>query len=114
MILTSDEEELLNVDAEQLKQVQNVLTTALNAKAKGDTPHYNLFVQQVRVRDDEDMVAKVVIGLSSCVSQFTQRYDAPPPFRHHSIPLHSTPQHFSSNLSLPTRHLPSGPTYTET
>lgn len=111
MILTSDEEELLNVDAEQLKQVQNVLTTALNAKAKGEATHYNLFVQQIRVRDDEDMVTKVVIGLSSCVSQFTQRYD-----NILIVSLRSIPHHSISNISHPMFPFQPvlGPTCTET
>jgi hypothetical protein len=70
-MISEDEEKLLReTDVEPVKVF---LLAALRAKSKGDSYNYSHIVHQIRARDDQEMVASVFIGLSSCVSQFTQR-----------------------------------------
>ena len=76
-MITAEEEKFL-MESErdgELTQVKNFILAALVAKGKGDTSHYNHIVQQLRVREDREMVGSVFIGLGSCVSIFTQRPD---------------------------------------
>lgn len=70
MITAEDEKLLKAINAEPVKVF---LTAALAAKIKGDGYNYNHIVHQLRVRDDQEMVASVYVGLASCVSQFSQR-----------------------------------------
>ena len=74
-MITAEEEKFLMETDGELTQVKNFILTALVAKGKGDTSHYNHIVQQLRVREDREMVGSVFIGLGSCVSLFTQRPD---------------------------------------
>ena len=70
-MITADDEILLRtINAEPVKVF---LSAALSAKVKGDGYNYNHILHQLRVRDDQEMVASVYVGLASCVSQFTQR-----------------------------------------
>ena len=70
-MITAEEERMLReISAEPVKVF---LQTAILSKAKGDSYNYNHIVHQLRIRDDQDMVATVYVGLSSCVSQFTPR-----------------------------------------
>ena len=70
-MITAEEEQMLRqISAEPVKAF---LQTAILSKTKGDSYNYNHIVHQLRIRDDQDMVATVYVGLSSCVSQFTPR-----------------------------------------
>ena len=76
MITAEEEKFLMETERDgELTQVKNFILAALVAKGKGDTSHYNHIVQQLRVREDREMVGSVFIGLGSCVSLFTQRPD---------------------------------------
>ena len=71
-MISAEEEKLLkDITAEPVKVF---LLNALLSKTKGESYNYNHIIHQLRVRDDQDMVASVYVGLSSCVSQFTTRY----------------------------------------
>ena len=72
-MLTAEEEDILAV-GNDVEPVKAFLVSALQGKARGDVYNYNQIVQQVRVRDDQELLASIFIGLCSCVSQFTQRY----------------------------------------
>lgn len=65
------EEEFLVVP--DIEPVKNFLANALNTKISGDGVQYNIIIQQFKVRDDPDTLWKVLIGLSSYTSLFTQR-----------------------------------------
>ena len=71
MITIEEEQILREINAEPVKVF---LQAALLSKTKGDSYNYNHIIHQLRVRDDQEMVACVYVGLSSCVSQFTPRW----------------------------------------
>mmetsp|Transcript_2582 Transcript_2582/g.2687 ORF Transcript_2582/g.2687 Transcript_2582/m.2687 type:complete len:812 (+) Transcript_2582:179-2614(+) len=73
--MISVEEERLLKENKDVEPVKAFLLAALVSKSKGDGYNYSQVVNQIRMRQDQDMVATVFIGLGSCVSQFTQRPD---------------------------------------
>ena len=56
-----------------IEPVKNFLSNAFNTKLSGDSVQYDLIVKQLKVRDDPDTLWKVLIGLTSFTSVFTQR-----------------------------------------
>ena len=75
MRLTFEEDNLLKATtgSGDMEAIKHFLTAALAAKANGDPYNYNQVVQQMKQREDQDMVACVFVGLISCVSDLTQR-----------------------------------------
>ena len=51
------------------------IVNALTMKLKGNPAHFQSLVQQLRARDDQDMIWRVYHGLSSTVAQFALHVD---------------------------------------
>lgn len=60
-------------DCPDIDPVRQFLQTSIKLKAEGDPYNYNHVVKQLRSKDDPETLCKVYIGLSSCVSQITQK-----------------------------------------
>lgn len=69
-MLSPGEESYLVCEIDGVKQF---LSSALSSRSNADTHLYSQLVRQLHVRDDPDTLWKVYIGLSSCVSHFTQK-----------------------------------------
>lgn len=65
-----------NPAAPNLAAVKTFLMNALSSRMSGDTAQYNLIVKQLKIREDEESVWQVLLGLNSFVSNFTQRCGA--------------------------------------
>ena len=52
-------------------QVVGFISNAMTLKAKGNPTFYNTLLQQLLARDDQDMLWRVYMGLSTIVTQFT-------------------------------------------
>jgi len=61
------------LEASQLDPVKAYLANAFGRKLKGDAMHYDVIVEQLNTRSDEDMLWKILIGLCSCSSQLTSQ-----------------------------------------
>lgn len=58
-----------------IEPIKNFVSKALQSKARGDAANYNHIVQQLRVKDDPDLLWKLLIALSSSISLLTSRPD---------------------------------------
>jgi len=67
------EERVLLASASDLDPVKSFVVQALQGQAKGESFFYDNVVKQLQDRDDQEMVWKVYISLSSCVSMFTAK-----------------------------------------
>lgn len=56
-----------------LTAVKNFLHGAFEARVQGNGSQYAVIVKQLRVREDEESVWQVLLGLSSFVTHFTHR-----------------------------------------
>jgi RNA polymerase I-specific transcription initiation factor RRN3 len=65
-------EEMQYLTATDIEPVRQFCLTALKNKSKGDKVHYTHLNQQLRTRDDPDLVWKVYLSLTSCVASITQ------------------------------------------
>lgn len=56
-----------------LEPIKNFLQTALQAKIQGNHVQYNVILHQLKVRDDPDILWKVILCLNSFTPLLTTR-----------------------------------------
>ena len=64
------------LEESQLLPVKDFLAKALSRQLRGDSSHYDVIVEQLGTRSDEEMCWKILIGLCSCVSHLTSNADS--------------------------------------
>lgn len=61
------------VEPHDIAPIKEFLLEALARKDRGDSGNYDVIVEQLEKRNDEEVLWKLLVGLCSCVSQLTNR-----------------------------------------
>jgi hypothetical protein len=62
--------------AQEMEPIKTFIGQALSGKASGETLYYDNICKQLRERDDQEVLWKVIIGLSSFITTFARDADS--------------------------------------